>query len=148
MDLLHLAGAIMKNTFSSAIAKLTGKIRAKEEAFIREFLTDLSVDLIHATPVDTGRMISAWWPSVDVPMEGPEVMMSGADKSGAPSIARVMAVTPTIAVGQSYFITNSQPYRVYVNMGTARFPPRMFTNRTATRASILASAAAAKVRKK
>ena len=138
----------MVYTFSLAIQDLIKQVKGKEELFVREFTKDLSTVLIKNTPVDTGRMISAWWPSVDVPMEGPEVMMSGADRSGAPSIARVMAVTPTIAAGQTYYIINGQYYAKWVEHGTTRISPRLFARRVVAMAPAIASSTAAKVRRR
>ena len=136
----------MVYTFSLAAKKIIEQVEGKEELFVREFVKDLSVALIKNTPVDTGRMISAWWPSVNVPLDGPEVKLPDANKTGAPSIARAATVSKEIAVGQTYYIINSQRYAKWVEHGTTTIKPRLFARRIVAMAPSIASTTAAKIR--
>lgn len=93
-------------TFALDIKKWVDDCEKKQDQFVRKICLDLTSQVVLGTPVDLGRAINNWFPSIGSPSNA---TTTATDKSGSGSIARAKPVINQ-ATGNVFYLTNNLPY--------------------------------------
>lgn len=92
--------------FSLDISDFIEKTTTNVEAKVRKICLDLFSGITMETPVDQGRAINNWFPSIGTPSNQTTEAL---DPSGRTSIGRAQAVVKN-APGNVFWISNNLPY--------------------------------------
>lgn len=103
--------------FSLDISAFIEKTTKNVDAKVRKICLDLFSGITMETPVDQGRAINNWFPSIGTPSNQTTTSL---DPSGKASIARAQAVVKN-APGNVFWISNNLPYIYRLEFGG--YPP-------------------------
>lgn len=93
-------------TFAKQVHDFKLKAEDKTKEQIEFICWTLFTDIVQGTPVDTGRAIGNWQPSIDRPINS---TIERLDKTGSQVIASAGPVIEK-AAGHIFYITNNLPY--------------------------------------
>ena len=105
------------SNFNLDLTKFIEKTKTNVDAKVRAICLQLYSGITMETPVDTGRAINNWFPSIGSPSDA---TTTAADPSGAGSIARAQAMVKD-APGNVFWISNNLPYIYKLEFGG--YPP-------------------------
>jgi hypothetical protein len=123
------------------ISKFIDKAKGRTRAFALEFVQDLNVAVVRATPVLTGFLRGSWYASLNSEAAGQGAL----DASGGQSVARMNLTAAQMKLGDVFHAQNGASYAVFVEFGTQHMAPRAFVRGTLDRANLIAEGAARKV---
>jgi len=86
----------------------------------REIIKQASYKVIDRTPVDTGLLANSWVPTKNRPSTR---RVKTVDKQKRKAKNRVRKVAANLKAGQTFYLTNNQPYSLIIEMGRREGPP-------------------------
>lgn len=86
----------------------------------REVIKQASYKVIDRTPVDTGLLANSWVPTRGRPSTR---RVKTVDKQKRKAKNRVRKVVANLKAGQTFYLTNNQPYSLIIEMGRREGPP-------------------------
>ena len=100
------------------------KTDQKLRTVTRKAALEMAQDMIHRSPMDTGRFRGAWvyGAGTAIPTEAPDTP----DKTGDVSVARVVAGLESFVCGQTIWIVNNLPYATRLEYGWSQQAPSGF----------------------
>lgn len=102
----------LERRLDQAIDRLTLGVEALVEAVVES----VGMEVVEATPVDTGFARGNWRPSLNAPATVP---ISILDPTGAATISRINTVARLYKIGDTVFLVNRAPYIESLNEGSS-----------------------------
>ena len=126
----------MVGTVVLPIEEVARKTKRKLVTAFQELTQDITEEVIHATPWDTGFLRASWFVSINSPGGIPKGV--GLDPAGVQTIARASAEIAGAEIGDVIYVLNGAVYAKFLEFGTAYISPRAFVRGTIARAPQIA----------
>ena len=113
-----LVPSLSAREFGISLRKFGVNTIEQADIVARKIIIDLFSAVVLDTPVDTGRAIGNWYPSLNAP--SPEVDFTIADRSGQLSLDRIHPIAQAFEFGNSAWLTNNLPYILALENGHSK----------------------------
>ena len=119
MSINENIGKAMKGATDGLIKRTTKRYR--------NLVREVAYAIVDGTPVDKGRLINNWYPTVNKPSSK---VTTKTDRSGNRSKVRVNNLLARIKLKNNFYFTNNTPYAQIVEYGGYPNPPKNPTGKT------------------
>jgi len=132
--------------FAIDISRFIDKTQTNLNVVIRKIVFDVFVRVVLKTPVDTGRLVGNWFPSVGSPSTLFNEGSTDPDKTAAQ--IRIRDITQNIKPGDTIFLINNTPYANFIESGGSKIKaPQGMVNITLQEYRGIVERAASEVRR-
>lgn len=126
------------SSFGAQLRRFSDKTKAKMDMAVRKIVLDVFSNVIHMSPVDTGRFRGNWLPAIG---SAPTGTVETLDPSGNIVIAKVQGVVGEIKAGDVIYMVNNLPYAKRLEEGYSGQAPAGMVALTVQRFQPIADAA-------
>lgn len=106
--------------FANQVRRFSEKTKAKMDKAVRRLSLEMFSNVIHMSPVDTGRFKANWQPAIGGMPTG---VIEAVDPSGTVVIAKVQGVVKGVEVGDVIYMVNNLPYARRLEEGWSNQAP-------------------------
>lgn len=136
----------MAGRFAIDVSRFINKTQSNIDVVIRKIVFDVFVRVVLKTPVDTGRLVGNWFPTIGTPSNMFNEGSTDPDKTAAQT--RIRDITQGIKPGETIYLINNTPYANFIESGGSRIKaPQGMVNITLQEYRGIVERAASEVRR-